>query len=95
MNRKGVITDSSISTNKTKRHMWTEEEVTQLEDLYKQGYSFEDISKIMKIEMNVITHKSSRLRLGDDYMRSNNPNFKAIYQDYDWCYERFINTWCG
>lgn len=91
MNRKGVITDSSISTNKTKRHMWTEEEVTQLEDLYKQGYSFEDISKIMKIEMNVITHKSSRLRLGDDYMRSNNPNFKAIYQDYDWCYERFIN----
>lgn len=91
MNKKGRITDSSISTNKKKRHMWTEEEVVQFENLYKQGYSFENISKIMGIEMSIIAHKSSRLKIGNNYMRSNNPNFKAIYQDYDWCFERFIN----
>lgn len=91
MNKKGIITDPSISTNKTKRHVWTEEEIIKLEDLYKEGYSFEDISKIMKIDINVINHKSSRLRLGDSYMRNNNPNFKAIYQDYNWCFERFVN----
>lgn len=29
--------------------------------------------------------------MGKKYIRNNNPNFKAVYQDYDWCYDHYIN----
>ena len=45
----------------------------------------------MNMRIGMISSRSSYLKLGDKYMRSNNPKFKAPYQDYDWCYERYIN----
>ena len=73
------------------RKEWTSEEILLLEELYKDGKKFEEISKILNKSINSINSKSFELKLGDKYMRSNNPKFKAVYQDYDWCYERYIN----
>ena len=59
--------------------------------MYKKGLKFDDIAKIMDRTVNAINFMSCELKLGDKYIRSNNVNYKAIYQDYNWCYERYIN----
>ena len=85
------ITDTSPSDHIDNRKAWTEEEKIKFEELYKQGLSFEEISKILDRGIGSLNTMSSKLKLGYKYMRPNNPHFKAIYQDYDWCYERYIN----
>lgn len=90
MSKNGKIIDPTPSEH-IPRHDWTNEEIEELSVLYKRGLSFDKISEQMGLSVSAISSKSSSLRLGDKYMRSNNPNFKAVYQDYDWCYERFIN----
>ena len=70
---------------------WTEEEIRVLEDGYKNMESIKSIAeKINKTESS-IQSKARKLGLCDKYIRYNNPKFKAVYQDYDWCYERYIN----
>lgn len=87
--RHGYLLDKEQSDH-AKRHKWTEEEDLKLEKLYKTGLSFEEICKKMDMSIGMINSRSSYLKLGEKYMRSNNPKFKASYQDYDWCYERYI-----
>ena len=69
---------------------WTNQEKEQLELLYKDGKSFYEISKIMNRTLNSINTMSYELKLGNKYTRLNNRNYKAVYQNYDWCYERYI-----
>lgn len=57
---------------------------------YKQQKSIDEISKLLNKTRNSITSKAMKLGLTDKYIRSNNPKFKAIYQDYNWCYQKFI-----
>lgn len=85
----GHLLDNTISDHK-KRHKWTKEEDLKLEELYKKRLSFNDICNEMNMELGMISSRSSFLKLGDKYMRTNNPKYKAPYQDYDWCYQRFI-----
>lgn len=73
------------------KRMWTEEEEKLLEEMYKKGMSFKEISNIMNKSISSINDKSARMKLGDKHTRCNNPKFKAVYQDYDWCYERYID----
>lgn len=79
-----------IPSDHKKRHRWTNDEESLLEELYKNGKSIEEMSNVMKLSVNCIAQKASALKLGDKYMRTNNPKFKATYQDYDWCYDRYI-----
>ena len=88
--RNGKFLDS-IQKAPIKKHIWTKEETELLEKLYIQGYSIAEIATCMNVSQNSIKNKTHRLQLGLKYMRSNNPHFKAVYQDYDWCYERYIN----
>lgn len=81
--------DKEQSTHQ-KRHKWTKEEEEQLKSLYAIGLSMCDISKEMGLSVKSVKAKSCSLKLGDKYMRSNNVKFKAVYQDYDWCYQRYI-----
>jgi hypothetical protein len=85
----GYLLDTEKSSHQ-KRHKWTKEEDNELEELYKQGLSFEDICEKMNMSMGMISSRSTYLKLGDKYMRINNPKFKAVYQDYDWCYQRYV-----
>lgn len=70
---------------------WTDEEKKQLEEYYKKGLKFDEISKLMDRSISSLNSMSCDLKFGNTYPRYNNPKFKAIYQNYDWCYERFIN----
>lgn len=90
MLRHNHLLDNAPSDHQ-KRILWTEDDKKQLEEYYKMGLSFEDISTRMDRTVSSINRMSNELRLGDKYTRTNNPNFKAIYQDYNWCYDRYIN----
>jgi len=87
--RHGYLLDKEQSTHQ-KRHKWTKEEEEQLKSLYAIGLSMCDIGKEMGLSVKSVRAKSCSLKLGDKYMRSNNVKFKAVYQDYDWCYQRYI-----
>lgn len=70
---------------------WSEEDIAMLCELYsKQLPIFEIAQKLNKTE-NAVTHKANTLGINKQYIKKNNPLFKAMYQDYDWCYERYIN----
>lgn len=73
------------------KRTWTEEEEVQLEEMYRDGLSLSEIAKRLNKTYSSITDKTVRMKLGDKYTRQNSPKFKAPYQDYDWCYERYIN----
>ena len=88
--RHGYLLDAEQSQH-LKRHKWTAEEDQCLEELYKQRLSFDEICQKMNMTKTMISSRSYILKLDEKYMRSNSPNFKAVYQDYDWCYERYIN----
>ena len=73
------------------KNFWSKEEECELEEMYKNGLSFKEMSEKLNRTITSVQYKSSKLKLGEKYMRSNNPNFKASYQDYDWCFDRYIN----
>ena len=73
------------------RKKWSEKEKKLFEQYYKEGKSFKEISDLLERSIGSLNSMSVVLKLGEKYMRYNNPNFKAEYQDYDWCYDRYIN----
>ena len=76
---------------------WTKEEELYLDELYSQYLPMPEIIDRMNNFSNIkrshaaISSKAVGMGLPTKYMKPNNPNFTAVYQDYDWCYERFIN----
>lgn len=90
MLKNNKIIDSEKSEH-VDRKRWTKEEKKLFEQYYKDGKSFEDISELLGRSIFSLNGMSTEMKLGEKYMRHNNPNFKAVYQDFDWCYERYIN----
>lgn len=73
------------------RHHWTKEDEELLEREYSKYTKLEEIAKMMNMSASQVSDKAARLGLPDKYIRKNNIKFKAVYQDYDWCYERYVN----
>ena len=74
-----------------KKILWTDEEIEILEECYRQMLLANEIAeKIPRHTEQAILQKASKLGLSQKYIRNNNPNFKAEYQDYDWCYQKII-----
>lgn len=79
------------------RIAWTKEQEDYLEELYSEYLPLKDIVKKMNnffgIERTAIaiSNKAISLGLTQKYIKSNSAKFKAIYQDYDWCYEHYVN----
>ena len=69
--------------------LWTNEEIKILKDMVGKCIGYNDISKVINRSPTAISSKVNDLKLETLY--TNNSNFKAIYQDYDWCYEMFMN----
>lgn len=70
---------------------WTQSEIKLLEDGYMHGLSIKEIQeKLPNRSAASITHKAIRLGYSTLYMKKQNSNFKAPYQDYVWCYDRYI-----
>lgn len=72
------------------KRTWTKEEEEKLKQLYFQGKKIEDIAKTLSKTIGSIKHKVQRLRVCDEYIRKTSSAYKDVYQNYDWCYERYI-----
>ena len=74
------------------KNYWTDEEIKILEDCYKNMATMKEIKRrLPNRTVGSSMNKASKLGFSQKYMKSNHPNFKAEYQDYNWCYEQFIN----
>ena len=90
MSNKGEITDLTPSEH-IARKMWTKEEEDKLRELYLTGMLIKDIADYFGLTVGSISSKAGDLGVLKELIKPNNPNFNAVYQDYDWCYERFVN----
>ena len=70
--------------------LWTDEEKIILEQMYKDGCNIKDIKLKLGRTIGSINAMSSKMELSSKYMRNNNPNYKAEYQNYEWCYEKIV-----
>lgn len=86
----GHFLDNELKIN-PERNPWTEEDKIKLEDGLKQNKTLKEIATNLNRSVDSVLTMSSRLGLGDKYLKKNSIKFTAPYQDYDWCYERFIN----
>lgn len=73
------------------KDLWTENEVSTLIDLYSRKVDVSEISRILNRTYAAVTRKADVLGINKQYIKKNNPSFKAVYQNYDWCYERYID----
>lgn len=74
------------------KKFWTDDELTLLESLYMNYVPMSEIvKKIPRHTAKSISNKALKLGLTKKYIRQNNASFKAIYQDYEWCFDRYIN----
>jgi len=69
---------------------WTQQEKELLEECYKQMMSMDDMKNLFDRSSSEITSKAYKMELTKKYVKKNSANYKAIYQDYDWCYDRYI-----
>jgi len=86
---RGKITDASPPDIKDKREYWTKEEENKLVELVDKITSYEEIAVILnKRTSSAINSKVASMGIETKY--PNSSNFKAIYQNYDWCYQKYI-----
>ena len=86
----GHFLDNELKIN-PKRHEWTDEDIRILTEGYKNQELISELSKKLNRSPGSISNMAIRLGLPDKYMKKNNTKYKAPYQDYDWCFERYIN----
>ena len=87
--RRGKITDPSRPNINFKKVYWTPEEEKKLIELVDKKISYEEIAIILnKVSYCAINSKVSSMGIETKY--PNSSKFKAIYQDYDWCYQKYV-----
>lgn len=91
MRNKGKIIDATPSLH-IPQAKWNEDDIQILTDGYANGESIENLSQKLHRTHSSITAKASELKLSETYLRKNSCKYKAVYQDYDWCYERYITN---
>lgn len=75
---------------------WTKEQEEYLEELYSKFLPLNEITSLMNQFSGItrkpggISSKASKLGFTQKYIKPNNPSFTAVYQNYDWCYDRFV-----
>lgn len=87
---KGKIIDPKPSKH-NRRKIWTNQEEEKLRELYRNGYTIQEIANYFGITKGAASSKACDMGVTKEVIKPNNINFKAVYQSYDWCYEHFIN----
>lgn len=72
------------------KRTWTIEEEQLLDLCYKEKRPISEIAKLLNKTDKSISAKAMKMGLIANNIKKNNPKFKAIYQDYDWCYQKFV-----
>lgn len=78
------------------KQTWSKEQEEYLEQLYSEYLPMPEI--VLKINnfsgiertTSAVSCKAVKMGLTKKYIKSNNANFNAIYQDYDWYYTNFV-----
>lgn len=83
-----IVTDSTQPNINDKRNYWTKKEEDILVELVNIKTPYKEISRVLNRSISSINDKVHQLGIKSNY--KNNINFKAIYQDYDWCYQKYI-----
>lgn len=73
------------------KKLWTQEEIAILKDLYYNNEPLENIANKLDRTKKAVARKASELKISRSIMDKHNNKYKAPYQDYNWCYERYIN----
>lgn len=74
-----------------KINKWTEEDINTLKKMFSNKVATDIIAKTLGRKVSAIRSKLHEIGLVDEENIKHRTDFKAIYQDYGWCYERFIN----
>jgi len=69
---------------------WTEDQEKILINMISDNKSYKEIAEIINKTKSAIVGKTRKMELAYPIIQNNNSKFKAIYQDYDWCYQKFI-----
>lgn len=73
------------------KKLWAQEEIAILKDLYYNNEPLENIANKLDRTKKAVARKASELKISRSIMDKHNNKYKAPYQDYNWCYERYIN----
>lgn len=73
------------------KNFWTKEEIEILKKSYENQLPLKDIQKLINRSLQAISIKARDMGFTELCVRKNSINYKAIYQEYDWCYDHFIN----
>ena len=72
------------------RRKWTKQEEELLIEGYREKREISEIAKLLNRTNISITSKAMALGISNNNIKKNNPKFKAIYQNYNWCYQKYI-----
>lgn len=78
------------------KQTWTYDQEEYLEQLYSEYIPLDEVVKKINLYSGIIrtrsavSSKANKMGLTKKYIKPNNPNFKAIYQDYNWYYKHFV-----
>ena len=86
----GKFLDDKLICNKDRKE-WTAEEIDYVEEMYKKNVPLKTIAEHLGTTINSVSSLAGRTGISSKYIKHNNAKFKAPYQDYNWCFERFIN----
>ena len=85
----GEFLDNKCIIN-PQRKMWSEAEVKDVCDKYLSGMDEKDIAVEYNCTVGAIDHILKRGEIVKEVRYGNDTRFKAPYQDYEWCYERYV-----
>ena len=88
MKLKNKITDPSQPVLGKKINYWSEDDVNLLKELVQKETPYAEISKCLNRSCLAIGDKVLSLGLCTTY--KNSVKYKAIYQTYDWCYQKYM-----
>lgn len=86
----GRFLDNKIVYNKDRKE-WTQDEIDYVEEMYKKNTPLKTIAEHLGTTSNAVSSLAGRTGISSKYIKPNSSKFKAPYQEYDWCFERYIN----
>lgn len=85
----GCFLDNKCIINPT-RKIWTDQEKEEVRQMYVNGFSTSEIGKHMNVSGDSIHNLLIRLGVEIEIRCKTDSRFTAPYQEYDWCYERYV-----
>lgn len=76
---------------KEKINKWSKSDEDLLKQMFVDKTDVKMISKILQRSISGIQNKLRDMGLSNEDNAKFRSDFKAIYQDFNWCYERFVN----